>query len=231
MSIKHFLSNYRIWILNFSLVVKTYFVLFSTIILLYMHVSFTSGTPVSSTTFNKHEFIPNPVELNYFNTEEFTHQYRDDFGISTEDNTKTAGDLVQEFQEANSGTFTSAELIDRMILFVSDTFQYDMDYKLTGMSDAMLSGRGICWHYAYLFSALCDSYDIPNEILYGKVSPGDRPHVWNRVAIDGDWYYFDLTWFDSGERGCVWRTEYDMKNILDYDAYRVVWPMRTDWIQ
>ncbi len=71
----------------------------------------------------------------------------------------------------------------------------------------LISRKAVCEGYAALFNALCNSNGIETEIVIGTASNNiekikrlkDKKnfytnHTWNKVKIDGIWYYLDATW-------------------------------------
>lgn len=56
------------------------------------------------------------------------------------------------------------------------------------------TGKGQCHTYAEMFRAMCYVANIKCE--YVKGNTGEN-HAWNKVYVDGNWYYVDTTWYDS----------------------------------
>jgi hypothetical protein len=52
-----------------------------------------------------------------------------------------------------------------------------------------------CGGYASLFRYLCEDYDLECYVLTGTGQGG--PHAWNRVKVNGEWKYIDVTWDDN----------------------------------
>jgi len=69
-------------------------------------------------------------------------------------------------------------------------------------TDILKRKEAICWGYSTLFKAMCETANIPCEIIsgYGKTSLEEAPnlessnHAWNSVKIDSIWYLLDATW-------------------------------------
>ena len=70
---------------------------------------------------------------------------------------------------------------------------YDLSYYTT--RDAILLGRGRCQGYANAYKNLMNAAGIPTDYISGY-GEGGR-HGWNRVLINGAYYYVDVTWNDS----------------------------------
>jgi len=54
------------------------------------------------------------------------------------------------------------------------------------------SGYAVCEEYSCLFMEMCVRAGIPCEFVSGAPS-----HAWNRVWVDGEWLYMDVTWDDT----------------------------------
>lgn len=70
---------------------------------------------------------------------------------------------------------------------------------LSGRQDQFMTGvlyqkRAVCAGYADLFSYAMTVLGIPCELVTGYGKGGD--HAWNRVFIEGEWRYIDVTWDD-----------------------------------
>ena len=99
--------------------------------------------------------------------------------------------LLQELKQP----MTDAERIDIVNQWICDRLAYDLDYLNTGLADSIVKGKGVCWHYSYLFQILMEDLGIEAEPVEG-IAFGNS-HVWNRVIIAGKEYYFDISWNDS----------------------------------
>lgn len=79
------------------------------------------------------------------------------------------------------------------------TYEYnDEDQNIYG---ALVQGRCVCAGYAHAYMYLLNQVGIKAEYLRGNAvtSDGGGPHAWNSVILDGERYYFDVTWDDSDE--------------------------------
>ncbi|MDD6157651.1 MAG: transglutaminase domain-containing protein [Lachnospiraceae bacterium] len=80
--------------------------------------------------------------------------------------------------------------------YLCDHMTYDTDYYTT--RQAILVGRGRCQGYANAFKDLMNTAGVPTDYIRGYGSPtATSTHAWNRVLIDGTYYYVDVTWNDS----------------------------------
>jgi hypothetical protein len=73
----------------------------------------------------------------------------------------------------------------------------DTVYK-SDISRVLFDGDGVCDGYAMTFCFLCDCIDIPCYWCGGAADTGDGTgysgHAWNKVELDGKWYYTDPSW-------------------------------------
>ncbi|MDO4965094.1 MAG: transglutaminase domain-containing protein [Lachnospiraceae bacterium] len=77
--------------------------------------------------------------------------------------------------------------------WLCDHMTYDLNYYTT--RDALLIGRGRCQGYANAYKNLMNAAGVPTDFI-GGYGNGGR-HGWNRVLINGTYYYVDVTWNDS----------------------------------
>lgn len=84
-----------------------------------------------------------------------------------------------------------------------------------------IDGATVCRGYAsaaqYLFSIL----GIESFIVEGMAN--DEYHAWNAVKLDGDWYYFDVTWGNSQyetANGMVSYTDYSYLNTTEEEILK-----------
>lgn len=98
-----------------------------------------------------------------------------------------------------SGTGTAMEKAKRIYDYVNLHITYDDNpkYANKGALSGLLTGRGVCDEYAYLFTALCRAAGIPSRVVAGywieddtkenkwfHISPEDR-HSWSEFYIQG----------------------------------------------
>lgn len=93
-------------------------------------------------------------------------------------------------------------------------------------------GRRVCRDYSDAFWAMCKVSGIQCEYYAGTVTGGGR-HGWNRVKIEGKWYWIDVTWMDCGKsinknyylKRKLWKnhkiTELGQKNALIANVHYV----------
>lgn len=66
-----------------------------------------------------------------------------------------------------------------------------------GVRDTLdgLNGHGVCATYAMLFYKMATRLGIQTYICYGDAD--GEYHCWNMVVLDGERYYYDVTWYDN----------------------------------
>ena len=76
---------------------------------------------------------------------------------------------------------------------------------------ALSNGVGNCQAYSKLYKTMCNAVGIECDLVSGNTYQDGEVdgHLWNRVKIDGKWYYVDITWADDGaffDRSYVYQT-------------------------
>ena len=68
-------------------------------------------------------------------------------------------------------------------------------------------GTAVCQGYANAFKKMMEAAGVPTDYISGKGWTGAEwgSHGWNRVLVDGTYYYVDVTWND-----CVGSNAYFM---------------------
>ena len=61
---------------------------------------------------------------------------------------------------------------------------------------ALIEGKTVCSGYAMAYKALCDYLDLECYVIVGE--QGGEGHAWNMVKIDGEKYYVDCSFADTG---------------------------------
>ena len=62
-----------------------------------------------------------------------------------------------------------------------------------------LNGKGSCMTYSMLFYKMSTRLGLETYICYGDVNNGKitAPHAWNLVILNGQQYFYDITWYDG----------------------------------
>jgi transglutaminase/protease-like cytokinesis protein 3 len=84
------------------------------------------------------------------------------------------------------------EAINRIIKWIAK----HMTYVVNG-GDAYVgftTGQGQCMTYAMMFDEMCNTVGIECEYITGTAG---GYHAWNKVKLNGKWYWVDVTWYDS----------------------------------
>lgn len=79
--------------------------------------------------------------------------------------------------------------------------------------EVLKTGQAVCGGYASLFKQLCASAGIKCEYVVGchHGDPNCMPcHAWNKVQLNGTWYWVDVCWNDTGSN----RTEHLLSPVL-----------------
>lgn len=106
--------------------------------------------------------------------------------------------------------------------YLCDHMTYDINYYSS--RDAILLGRGRCQGYANVFKNLMNALGIPTDYIRGYAD-GDysSTHAWNRVLIQGVYYYVDVTWNDTTGRNSyllIGEEEFNRdRSVIEYNPY------------
>lgn len=63
---------------------------------------------------------------------------------------------------------------------------------------ALVKNYAVCGGYSRAFQLILNRLEIPCTTASGM--SGKEPHAWSLVLLDGEYYLFDVTWDDSGEK-------------------------------
>jgi hypothetical protein len=106
---------------------------------------------------------------------------------------------------------TDNEKVRAVFYWITQTINYDVpamnSNKLYDNEDQIIvevlkTKKGVCGHYATLFSRICNGAGIKTVIVYGITKQNGKidkaSHAWNVCFLDGKWQIIDPTW-GSGE--------------------------------
>ncbi len=109
--------------------------------------------------------------------------------------------------------FALAETSDYQIAFalhdkIIDDIEYAYDEQgqpsdenwAHNIIGAFINGKAVCEGYAKSFSLLLNACGVENAYVSGTSNIGEG-HAWNTAKIDGNWYWYDLTWDDQPHIG------------------------------
>lgn len=120
-----------------------------------------------------------------------------------------------DFQKYYSETISAAKKIadsipDNLsdyekVLMIHDHIIGNCEYKENKYDQyaysALCKKESVCTGYSQAFRLVCDMKNIPCISVLGDSQSYDKekyePHMWNKVKIDGKWYFIDLTWDDN----------------------------------
>lgn len=98
---------------------------------------------------------------------------------------------------------------------------YDYDNYLNGtiprssysIAGPIYYGKSVCQGYADTFQAFMEVLGIESEVISGTATNSSGHtggHAWNKVKVDGTWYWIDVTWDDPtpDRPGIVYRYNY-----------------------
>ncbi len=83
--------------------------------------------------------------------------------------------------------------------FIVNNFDYDSsDFRSSAgsVADAIANGsKLVCSGYTRLFMQLCNKNGLECVPVYG--TGAGQNHTWNKVKVNGEWKYIDVTWNDN----------------------------------
>lgn len=88
--------------------------------------------------------------------------------------------------------------------FICENFEYDDELKNDDIYDFLLTGKGTCEAYMFLYTAVLRECRIESHFAASDA----LTHIWNIVRLDGEWYHVDLTWDDSASSEAVSRRHF-----------------------
>ena len=92
--------------------------------------------------------------------------------------------------------------------YLCDKITYtDSEAGNFSLYEVLVEGRAVCEGYAKAFYHLMDQMGIRAEYKVGDTKSGGAQgestgisHAWNRVMLEDEWYYLDVTWGDTYPR-------------------------------
>jgi hypothetical protein len=97
--------------------------------------------------------------------------------------------------------------------YLCNLMSYDYTYTHRSTFDALAYGTGVCQGYANAYQKMMNALGIQTDFIGGYGWNGQEwaSHGWNRVLIDGQYYYVDSCWNDS--------LGYNKYLLMDYDTF------------
>ena len=77
-----------------------------------------------------------------------------------------------------------------------------------------MNGETVCRGYACAVQYMSNILGLDCCVVDGLI--GQEPHTWNLIKLDGEWYYFDVTWGNSN-----YKSNGDVRPYVDYNYLNV----------
>ena len=141
--------------------------------------------------YKRYYFGDAPVKVYYTTYTSKPDEYH--MGVYTEKPQEAARqhrEAEEKLEEAAASMTAQRDYDKAMEIYrwVYDRFEYDYSQKSLSVYSAIRTGKAVCNGYTRLFQTLCARRGLACEIVTGE------NHAWNRVLIDGEWRYVDITW-------------------------------------
>ena len=82
--------------------------------------------------------------------------------------------------------------------YLIDYIEYADTHIVRRAYGALIEKKAVCQGYAQAFQKILSNLNIEGHTVIGwNISNEPVLHEWNRVKLDGKWYYIDLTWDDT----------------------------------
>ncbi|VBB45851.1 conserved hypothetical protein [uncultured Paludibacter sp.] len=108
--------------------------------------------------------------------------------------------IASKFEEPNDRARAAFVWIASNIQYdIKNMLAVDFDGDKNEIVNKVLKNRkGICMHYAELYSSVSNQLGIKTYVIVGYTKPKNftdyLPHAWCASFLDNDWYLFDPTW-------------------------------------
>lgn len=180
---------------------------------------YTPGKHTVSIVFGKYE-ISREVNISYSVKDALTK--RDATGYDAE-----CKEVFDAAFAAVSQIITEGMCDEEKVKAIHDYLIYHADYVNNGdyasaekwaygASGVLLHKEGVCQSYAIAFYMMTTAAGVKCEYVRGTATSSigsTGGHAWNRVCLDGIWYYIDCTW-DDPTGGGYERYTYYLSEIL-----------------
>lgn len=147
------------------------------------------------------------------------------YTMTLEEKNETDKAILEVYKEwikdlpENSDDYTKSK-------YVYDKLIEEVDY-VSGAPDnqniksVFLNKATVCKGYATAVSYFFDKLGIPCTIITGEGR--DESHAWNLIELDGEYYYYDVTWGNSAYRSSgikEKRTNYSYLNVTGQEIFK-----------
>lgn len=131
-------------------------------------------------------------------------QYRSTAGFSGENASvlQSVYSILDSIIQPSMSDADKVKAIHDYLIYNADYYSGDLNsipgwaYAIQGV---IQRGEGVCNSYALAFYLMCICEDIPCMFDLGIATNSANStgsHAWNRVCLNGTWYYIDCTWDD-----------------------------------
>ncbi len=164
------------------------------------------GTVIGSLVKNQPILVTGLLEIGWYQVDFCgTTSYMIGGTLSTEPTPKarheyTEAELIQMcLAECVTANMTATQKAIAVNDYLCELLTYDYTYTHRSTFDALAYGVVVCQGYANAYKKLMDAAGVPTDFIGGQGWTGREwgSHGWNRVLIDGQYYYVDVTWNDS----------------------------------
>jgi hypothetical protein len=112
-----------------------------------------------------------------------------------------SGDLTEDM--------TGKEKAQVLFRYVTQRLTYNLRYVQATPLQVLQDDNAVCSGYTAIFSALAHKLGMPIYSVGGTAK--GLNHIWNAIDVDGETYYIDATWGDTGKTydnmGYFWATK------------------------
>ena len=113
---------------------------------------------------------------------------------------------------ADASDYTKAKVIfDAIVSNVEYDAESDENQNIISV---FVNKSSVCSGYSKAFQYLLAKVGIESTLVKGDANEG--AHAWNLVKLDGDYYYFDVTWGDPS-----FSSRKDITDFIDYSYFAV----------
>lgn len=116
--------------------------------------------------------------------------------------------------------FNRLETILALYKYLAANVVYDHNAENFRAYCALVNGACNCNGYSEALMVLLTALDMDEGYLVEWVSddPDVSSHMWNAIMLDGEWYYFDVTW-ESGSHSGAGLTYFGINNTFRSISY------------
>ncbi len=115
-------------------------------------------------------------------------------GTSSNANAKL--EVIRIAQEITNDSMSAREKVKTVHDWIINNTTYDLSFAdaSQNIEGLIYNHTAVCAGYSKTFDYFMEVLDIPCDYITGYAK--GESHAWNRVMLDGQWYYIDVTWDD-----------------------------------